>query len=76
MTYKFEKLEVWTKSKESLKNIYILCNKMPKSEERNLIDQLRRSATSILLNIAEGSGAENDTEFKRYLQISRKSHLE
>ena len=39
-------------------------------------DQLRRAATSVPINIAEGSGAEKDKEFKRYLYISRKSLFE
>ncbi len=74
--YKFEKLKVWSESVRFIKVIYRLIEKLPKSEERNLIDQLRRAVTSISLNIAEGSAAENDTEFKRYLAISRKSLFE
>lgn len=74
--YKFEKLVVWQKSVVLLDAIYDVCRKLPISEERNIVDQLRRSALSICLNIAEGSGAENDKEFKRFLNISKKSLFE
>lgn len=74
--YKFEKLRVWSDSLLLIKSCYQLCNELPKSEEFGLISQLKRSSTSISLNIAEGSGAENDLEFKRYLYIAKKSLFE
>jgi four helix bundle protein len=74
--YKFEKLKVWQESLELIKEVYRLCDKLPKNEERNLIDQIRRATVSINLNIAEGSGSENDVEFKRYLFIAKKSLFE
>ncbi|MCR4329641.1 MAG: four helix bundle protein [Candidatus Roizmanbacteria bacterium] len=74
--YKFEKLVVWQESLILMRLAYALCSKLPKQEYGNLIDQLRRSATSINLNIAEGSGSENDREFGRYLYIARKSLYE
>lgn len=73
---KFEKLKVWQKSLELVKVIYSLCNKLPKSEERNLIDQIKRAIVSVCLNIAEGCGSQNDKEFKRYLFIAKKSLFE
>lgn len=74
--YKFEKLKVWQESVELIVLVYSFCKSLPKSEERNLIDQLIRSATSVSLNIAEGSGSDSDIEFKRYLGLSRKSLYE
>lgn len=73
---KFEKLKVWQKSLELTKVIYSLCDKLPKNEERNLIDQIKRAIVSICLNIAEGCGSQNDKEFKRYLFIAKKSLFE
>lgn len=74
--YKFEKLRVWSDGLLLIKSCYQLCKYLPKSEEMGLISQLKRSSTSICLNIAEGSGAENDLEFKRYLYIAKKSLFE
>lgn len=56
--------------------VYCFAKKLPKSEEFGLKDQLRRSASSIPLNIAEGTGAESDREFNRYLMLARKSLFE
>lgn len=74
--YKFEKLVVWHKSIALLDAIYDICHYLPISEERNIMDQLKRSALSISLNIAEGSGSENDKEFRRFLNIAKKSLFE
>lgn len=35
-----------------------------------LIDQLKRSSLSIVLNIAEGSSKQTDKDFNRYIAIS------
>ena len=76
MTHKFENLRVWKESVEFTKMIYKFCNQLPKNEERNLSDQLRRASTSIVLNIAEGSESPSDVDFKRFLSISKKSQIE
>lgn len=73
---KFERLKVWQESLILIRKIYTLSARLPKSEERNLIDQIKRSTVSVSLNIAEGSGAENDKEFKRYLNVAKKSITE
>ena len=41
-----------------------------------IVDQIKRATVSISLNIAEGSGGENDKEFKRFLYIAKKSLFE
>lgn len=74
--YKFEKLKVWQESVDLIGQTYLFCKSLPKSEQRNLVDQLVRAVTSISLNIAEGSGSDSDIEFKRYLSLSRKSLFE
>jgi four helix bundle protein len=53
--YKFEKLKVWKASMRYLDLIYEIIEQLPKEEKFNLSSQLRRAATSICLNIAEGS---------------------
>ncbi len=55
-TYAFEKLNVYTLSREVIKTIYILSGSFPKQETYGLTDQIRRASVSISSNIAEGSG--------------------
>ena len=74
--YKFEKLVVWQRAMDLTESIYRCLRRLPKSEEFGLKGQLRRSVISIPLNIAEGSGAESDKEFTRYLMVGRKSLFE
>jgi four helix bundle protein len=74
--YKFEKLEVWNDSVKLIKHMYQFCGTLPKSEEYVMVSQLKRAALSISLNIAEGTGSDTDVEFKRYLQIAKKSLFE
>ncbi|MBI4973400.1 four helix bundle protein [Candidatus Roizmanbacteria bacterium] len=74
--YKFEKLIVWQKALSLLKSVYLLCNKLPTDEKNNIVNQIKRATLSISLNIAEGSGSENDKEYKRFLFIAKKSLFE
>ncbi len=55
---------------------YKIAISLPDYERSGLSDQLRRAVSSILFNIAEGSGSESDKEFLRFLHISRKSLYE
>jgi len=55
MPFKFEKLEVYQLSLAYVDLIYDLSAQLPKSEEYNLKSQIVRAATSVALNIAEGS---------------------
>lgn len=73
---KFRKLEVWTKAMDFIEDIYRLTDKFPIKEMYGLISQLNRSAISIALNIAEGSGAGSDNEFCRFLNIALRSAYE
>lgn len=76
MNHKFRKLTVWQRSIEFVTFIYQLTSIFPKEEKYGLIDQIRRASISISLNIAEGSGAGSDPEFRRFLRISQRSCYE
>ncbi len=73
---RFRKLKIWEKAIDFIEEIYKITNKFPGKELYGLTSQLRRAATSIALNIAEGSGAESDREFSRFLSIAIKSNYE
>ena len=76
MPYKFEQLDVWKLSLEYIDTIYDLAEKLPKSEEYNLKSQIIRAATSISLNIAEGSTGQSDAEQARFLGMAIRSLIE
>ncbi len=75
-TFKFEKLEVWQLALENLDLIYDIANQLPRSEEYNLKSQITRAATSITLNIAEGSTGQTDSEQARFLGLAIRSLIE
>lgn len=74
--YKFENLKVWQESMVLAQLCYEVALKLPKYERNGLSDQIRRASTSVLLNIAEGSGSDTDKDFARFLHLSRKSLFE
>jgi four helix bundle protein len=76
MTYKFEKLEVYQLALDYLDLIYTLADSLPRTEEYNLRSQMIRAATSIALNIAEGSTSQSDAEQSRFLGMALRSFIE
>ena len=76
MPFKFEQLDVWKFSVEYVDLIYALAEKLPKSEDFNLKSQIVRAATSISLNIAEGSTGQSDAEQARFLGMAIRSLVE
>ncbi|MGC8826591.1 MAG: four helix bundle protein [Anaerolineae bacterium] len=74
--YKFEKLEVWNIALDYLDRMYSIAGALPDSEAFNLTAQLRRAATSIALNIAEGSTGQTNAEQSRFLGMALRSLME
>jgi four helix bundle protein len=66
----YRKLIVWQKSHQLTLEIYRVTQTFPKSELYGLVSQVRRSASSIPANIAEGCGREGSNELKRFLSIA------
>ncbi|MGB7062087.1 MAG: four helix bundle protein [Candidatus Zixiibacteriota bacterium] len=73
--FSFENLKVYRDSLQFAKDVYRLTNKFPKDEIFGLTSQLRRAASSVVLNIAEGSGLTKN-EFKNFLRRARGSVYE
>lgn len=70
MAFRFEKLRIWHYARQFVVKTYKVTATFPKEERFSLTDQVRRAATSIVLNIAEGSDRKSDKEFIRFLRIS------
>ena len=69
-TFSFEKLDVYQKARKLIKDIYLLQNEFPKEERYALGDQVRRAATSIVANLAEGSGRQSIREKVHFVEIA------
>jgi len=69
----YHNLEIWHRSMDYTVEIYRFTELLPESERYNLTQQLRKAATSVPLNIAEGSGCVSDGEFARFLSYSYRS---
>ena len=76
MPFKFEKLEVWQLALDYIDQLYAIAERLPRSEEYNLKSQVTRAATSVALNIAEGSTSQSDPEQARFLSMAIRSVLE
>jgi four helix bundle protein len=66
----FKNLRIWRESIDLIKDVYCISEKFPRSEEYNLKLQLKKSAISVALNIAEGKNRRSSKEFLNFLNIS------
>ncbi len=70
------KLDAYTLSRKLVLECYGLSKKFPDHERFGLTQQIRRAATSVSLNIAEGSARRTKPERRRFYEISRSSVVE
>jgi four helix bundle protein len=66
-------LRVWQVAMDLAVECYRLSRRFPRDELLALTSQLRRAASSIPANIAEGYGRESRTEYIRFLRIAQGS---
>jgi four helix bundle protein len=70
------KLDIFKISKQMVLGIYKMSAKFPSDEKFAMISQIRRAATSVHLNIAEGASRKSEKERSRFYEISRGSLVE
>ena len=71
MIQSYKDLQVYDRSYKAAIAMYRAVTKFPSEELYGLTSQIKRAATSIPLNIAEGYGKrENANEFKRFLLMA------
>lgn len=68
--FSFEKLQVWQKTREFLKDIYKVTALFPKEEQFGLAQHIRKSSISVLSNIAEATSRFGNDDFKRFIEIA------
>jgi four helix bundle protein len=76
MAFKFEQLEVWQQSLDYIDLIYSIADDLPDNERFNMRSQITQAATSINLNVAEGSTGQTDAEQARFLGLALRSLIE
>ncbi len=69
----YQDLRVWQHSIALAEDRYRLTKTFPRDEAFGLTSQIRRAATSISANIAEGYGRENTGSFIQFLRIAQGS---
>jgi len=72
----FKTLKVWQKAHQLVLAVYRTTQTFPPDERFGLTAHLRKSATSIPSNIAEGCGRHTDTDLARFLSIAAGSAAE
>jgi four helix bundle protein len=73
---KHKSLHVYAAVRELVKEAYRISNLLPSEEKFNMVQQVRRAALSVKLNLAEGSTRRSEQERKRYTEIARGSVVE
>ena len=69
----YHQLDLWQRAMTYTVQVYEFTAQLPDAERYNLTAQLRRAATSVPLNIAEGSGCSSDAEFARFVGYAYRS---
>ena len=69
-TFRFLEWKVYRDAQKLLKEIISLVRKLPPDIRYTLGNQILKSALSIVLNIAEGSGRFTDKELSRFFDIA------
>lgn len=72
----FRKLEVWRRSHKLTLQAYKITRDLPSDERFGLCSQIRRAASSIPANIAEGCGRRGRAELRQFLYVSMGSASE
>jgi four helix bundle protein len=63
----FRDLKVWTKAHALVLDVYRGTRDFPSDERFGLVAQMRRAASSVPANIAEGCARSSDADFIRFL---------
>src|SRR3990172_9430421 len=68
--FRFLEWQVYKDAKKLFRLIYDIVSKLPKEIRYDLGGQIIRASSSVIFNIAEGSGKKTDKELNRYFDIA------
>jgi four helix bundle protein len=76
LTLGHTKLDIYALTRLFVKECYVAVTQFPSEEKYILIQQIKRAALSVHLNVAEGSSRKSELERMRFYEIARGSVIE
>lgn len=74
MSYtQFEQMPAWKQVRVLVKDIYRICDRISFKNDYDLLSQIRRAGTSILLSISEGFERRTNKDFARFINQAKAS---
>ena len=73
---RFEDLDCWQEARNIVNRVYSVCRANGFRRDYSLVDQVKRTAVSIMGNIAEGFSRRGNKEFIQFLFIAKASAAE
>ena len=74
--FRFQDLRIWQLAIEIADELFDIADELDRKRLYRFADQLRGSGMSMSNNISEGSGSSSSKEFRRFLDIARRSTYE
>jgi len=74
--FRFQDLQIWQRAADIAVVLDEMSEELDQRRKYRFAEQLRAAALSISNNIAEGSGSNSTPDFRKFLNISRKSLFE
>ncbi|SPE22134.1 S23 ribosomal protein [Acidobacteriia bacterium SbA2] len=69
----YRDLQVWQLGMDLAEGCYLLTKRLPKDELFGMTSQIRRAASSVPANIAEGYGRDSKGEYIQFLRVAQGS---
>ena len=68
--HRYRDLLIWQRSLKFVKPVYKIAEKLPVDEKYCLMQQMKRAAYSISMNISEGAERRTDKDFSHFLDMA------
>lgn len=71
-----QQFDIYKATRAFVKECYLTVKDFPQEEKYALVQQIRRAAFSVHLNLSEGFSRKSEAERKRFFEVSRGSIIE